>query len=93
LFLLPSLYEGLGIVLVEAQAAGLTCLVSDVIPEEADVVPQLVKRLPLQDTAEQWATEVIEKKKLAAENTIKQHEALLSVEDSIFCLKQVYGAT
>lgn len=36
LFLLPSRFEGLGIVLIEAQAAGLTCIASDVVPSEAD---------------------------------------------------------
>lgn len=34
LFLLPSLFEGLPIVLVEAQAAGLKCLVSDMVTTE-----------------------------------------------------------
>ena len=36
-FCLPSLYEGLGIVAVEAQVADLPCLLSDVVPSEADV--------------------------------------------------------
>lgn len=37
LFLFPSSYEGLGIVLIEAQAMGLHCLVSDAIPIEANL--------------------------------------------------------
>lgn len=36
-FIFPSLYEGLGIVLIEAQAAGLRCVVSKYIPREAFV--------------------------------------------------------
>ena len=36
-FCLPSLYEGLGMVAVEAQAAGLPCLLGNAVPAEADV--------------------------------------------------------
>lgn len=36
IFLFPSIFEGLGIALIEAQAAGLSCLVSDRVPNEVD---------------------------------------------------------
>jgi len=37
LFCLPSRFEGLGIVLVEALSAGLKCIASDVVPEEINI--------------------------------------------------------
>lgn len=54
LFLFPSLYEGLGIALIEAQAAGVPCLVSDAIPYEADLGLGLVKFLPLSIDCNIW---------------------------------------
>ncbi len=57
-FLFPSAHEGLGLVLWEAQAAGLACVVSDTIPEEATVVSKLVRRLPLDAAPEIWASEL-----------------------------------
>ena len=47
-FLLPSLFEGLPVTLVEAQAAGLPCLISERVP--SDTLRNL-RRLPLNDTA------------------------------------------
>jgi glycosyltransferase involved in cell wall biosynthesis len=48
-FVFPSLYEGNPLVGVEAQAAGLQCLFADTFTSEADLVPGLVRRLPLGD--------------------------------------------
>ena len=54
-FLLPSLYEGFPLVLIEAQAAGLPCFIADTISSETDIVPQLITRLSLADSAQTWA--------------------------------------
>jgi glycosyltransferase involved in cell wall biosynthesis len=54
-FVFPSEYEGLGIVLMEAQLAGLCSVVSDVIPAEADLIDDAVIRLPLAAPPIQWA--------------------------------------
>lgn len=58
LFLFPSVFEGLGIVAIEAQATGLPVVASEEIPEEADVTP-LFHRLALKQGASHWAEEIL----------------------------------
>lgn len=55
-FLFPSVWEGLGIACVEAQAAGLPTFCSNTIPDEARVT-KLSKFLPLNDT-KTWCKEI-----------------------------------
>lgn len=54
LFIFPSFYEGLPVSLVEAQASGLPCLVSDTVTDEIKLTP-LVKQLSLKEGANFWA--------------------------------------
>lgn len=57
IFLFPSLWEGLGMAAIEAQAAGLPTLCSDRVPE-AVAVTDLLKRLPLDDPGA-WVSEAL----------------------------------
>lgn len=57
-FILPSLYEGMPGVLVEAQAAGLRCLVSDTVTREAQAT-DLVTYMNIQEPAAAWANEIL----------------------------------
>jgi len=58
-FIFPSLYEGLGIALIEAQACGLPCFVSDTVPDEACIIRKQCMPLSLSRTADEWAAEII----------------------------------
>ena len=56
-FVFPSNYEGLGIVLIEAQKIGLECVISHVVPDAA-IVTNLVKKVNLNASAAEWAEEI-----------------------------------
>jgi glycosyltransferase involved in cell wall biosynthesis len=60
-FLFPSLYEGLGIAVIEAQSTGLKCFASTEIPEEAAITDN-INRISLQEPASQWAKEILKYK-------------------------------
>lgn len=56
----PSLYEGLPVALVEAQAAGIRCIISDTISPEVDMGANLVEFISLLKPASQWAKRCVE---------------------------------
>lgn len=59
-FVFPSIFEGLPGSVIEAQAAGLRCLVSDSVTDEVLITP-LAQALPLSDGAAAWAGNVLER--------------------------------
>ena len=61
-FLFPSLFEGLGNALIEAQAAGIRCVASKNVPESA-FVSDLVYPMDLSDSLEKWCDAVLDTNK------------------------------
>lgn len=58
LFLLPSKFEGLGIVYLEAQANGLYCFGSQCVPRETEVTERM-HRISLKKKPEEWSAEIL----------------------------------
>lgn len=57
-FVFPSKYEGLGIVLLEAQISGLPCVTSDVVPPEA-IISENTAALSLDAGAAEWSRRIL----------------------------------
>jgi glycosyltransferase involved in cell wall biosynthesis len=57
---LPSLWEGLPVTVIEGQAAGLRCVFSNVVTAEVSILPDQCVRLSLANGAEYWVTALME---------------------------------
>ena len=73
--------EGLGLGIIEAQTAGLRVIMSRNVPEEAVVVPELVRTLDLSCGAATWAAEVIS---LLGREVPSRQSALAAIKASSF---------
>ena len=67
-FLFPSLHEGTGIALLEAQAAGLRCIISDTIPVSARILDTTIA-VSLDKSPEYWCKIILNEKLTQAHST------------------------
>lgn len=83
-FLFPSLFEGLPVSLIEAQAAGLPCLISDRVPIESKKTDG-VCQLSLDTDITEWANTLLNIARIPRKNTLEQ------IQLSGFDIKQNAG--
>ena len=89
-FVFPSLYEGLGIVAIEAQAAGLPVLCSENIPDEANI-SNLFFSLKLEEPLEIWKDKIIKLSELSRQNVSEQLKKKgYDLKDSVQIINDLY---
>ena len=65
-FVFPSLYEGLPLAVVEAQANGVPCIISDSIPDDVKLTDN-IESFPLKESPKAWAELIGTKRRKSAE--------------------------
>lgn len=91
-FVFPSLWEGFGIAVIEAQISGLHCIVSERVPEAVDVGAGLVTRLNISNSRE-WAIELLKKQELAKNrqnHTVEVRNAGYDIRNSVTKMQTFY---
>jgi hypothetical protein len=82
-FTMPSFHEGLPVAAIEAQAAGLPCILSDAISAESVLNQDLGCRLSLGEPASVWARSILEKGRARPDPA----QALRFIEQSEFAIR------
>lgn len=94
IFVMPSIYEGLPLVGIEVQSAGVPMLISDNITKELDIGDSIVNRLPVSQSPKIWADQVLRMRIQKNRNIIGLQNILESNFNIIKCnnsLIQIYN--
>jgi glycosyltransferase EpsF len=92
--LFPSRGEGLGMAAVEAQAAGLPVLISDTVPQECVVVPELVCFQKVEAGEAAWASDLLRlaaQRRNISEANQKVAASAFSIDRSARALLELYS--
>lgn len=85
IFLFPSLFEGLGFVLIEAQASGLPCFITDTLPDEVKVLDTTYS-ISLDEKNSFWAEKILDCSKSIASHT--RHKVSEKMYNSNFNIRK-----
>lgn len=90
IFLFPSLYEGLGMVAVEAQVNGLPVVASTEVPKEAGITENIMW-YSLNLEAKKWANEILRAQRVAFAETLKSmQESGFDISNEARKLEKMY---
>ena len=89
-FVFPSLFEGLPVTMVEAQAAGLPCVISDTVPKDTDIT-DLVTRVSLKAPLQQWISAIdVASKTTRADQSVQIKRSGFDIEENAKWLENFY---
>ncbi len=90
-FLFPSVYEGLGIAAIEAQASGLKTFCSDNVPDSVKIT-DMTEFVSLSDSSHEWAEKLLECKNgyLRTDMSEKIKQSGFDIMDTVRFLKKIY---
>jgi len=89
-FILPSLYEGIPLTMIESQASGLNCIISDKVPKEC-IVTENVKIISMKEDSEYWANEIIKCKNKIRKNLYNEiQDAKFDIKSNAIWLQEFY---
>ena len=87
-FLFPSRYEGFGMAMIEAQAGGLACVASDVVPKDTNADGRAVY-LPLEEADGVWADAILSAPARSAEK-ISEIKSCFDIDATVERLEKIY---